>query len=144
MTPTEYMYEAIKTRSNVWCDPRCADDIHLLHAAIGMATESGEMLDALKKTMFYGKPLDKVNIKEEIGDLLWYVAVACAALHTPMEDIMEINIAKLKARYPEKFTTQEALQRNIPLERAILEMGGGDKNAKSIHEDEKQNDERVW
>jgi NTP pyrophosphatase (non-canonical NTP hydrolase) len=95
--------------------------IDLLHAAIGMQTEAAEFSDMLKKHLFYGKPLDKVNLAEELGDQLWYVAMALRALDTDFETVMERNIAKLKARYPDKFTEDLAENRNLLKERAILE-----------------------
>jgi NTP pyrophosphatase (non-canonical NTP hydrolase) len=95
--------------------------IDLLHASIGMQTESAEFSDMLKKHIFYGKPLDKVNLAEEIGDQLWYIAMALRALDTDFETVMERNIAKLKARYPDKFTLELAENRDLDKERAILE-----------------------
>lgn len=95
--------------------------IRLLHAGIGLATEAGELLDALKKHIFYGKPLDVVNIKEEVGDLFWYLAVGCDEIDGDFEDIMETNIAKLKARYGEKFSEHRATNRDLNTEREILE-----------------------
>ncbi len=93
----------------------------LLHAGIGIATESGEFLDALKKSIFYGKELDKVNLKEELGDLLWYIAIAMDELGTDFETEMRRNIEKLKTRYPKKFEQKRALERNLEKEREILE-----------------------
>lgn len=95
--------------------------IDLQHAALGMITESAEFADMLKKHIFYGKPLDKVNLREEVGDLLWYCAMALRALDTDFETVMETNINKLKARYPQKFTEDEALNRDLDKERKILE-----------------------
>ena len=80
----------------------------LLHASMGLVTEAGEFQDMLKKHVFYGKPLDEVNLKEEIGDLLWYCAIALEALDTDFQAVMQTNIDKLKARYPEKFTEEKA------------------------------------
>jgi NTP pyrophosphatase (non-canonical NTP hydrolase) len=94
----------------------------LLHAAIGMVTESGEFIDMLKKHLFYGKPLDLVNLQEEIGDQLWYIAIALDALGTTFEAEMRRNIAKLKARYPDKFTSDKAINRDLDAERAVLEI----------------------
>lgn len=102
---------------------RLADDgtIRLLHAAIGLSTEAGEFVDMLKKHIFYGKPLDKVNLKEEGGDALWYLAIAFDELSTSFKEESDRNIAKLKARYSEKFTEELAENRNLDKERAILE-----------------------
>lgn len=95
--------------------------IRLLHAGIGLATEAGEVLDALKKHIFYGKPLDVVNFTEEVGDLFWYMALGCDEVGANFEDIMERNIAKLKARYGEKFDAHRATNRDLNTEREILE-----------------------
>lgn len=93
------------------------------HAAMGLATEGGEILDAFKKTVFYGKPLDVTNLIEEAGDVLWYVAILAEALGTTVEEIARRNNAKLRFRYPERFGTQEALFRDLHAERAVLEQG---------------------
>lgn len=95
----------------------------LLHASMGLVTEAGEFQDMLKKHVFYGKPLDEVNLKEEIGDLLWYCAIALEALDTDFQAVMQTNIDKLKARYPEKFTEEKAENRDLAKERKILENG---------------------
>jgi hypothetical protein len=68
--------------------------------------------------------LDNVNLQEEIGDLNWYEAILIDALGADWDDIREKNIAKLKARYPNKFDREDAVNRNLKKEREILE--GGD------------------
>jgi len=95
--------------------------MRLLHAGMGVSTEAGEFLDALKKYVFYGKPVDEVNLKEEIGDLFWYCAIACDVLGVNFESIMERNIDKLRARYPNNFTEDSAQNRDLATERKILE-----------------------
>lgn len=95
--------------------------VRLMHAMIGMATESGEIQDQLKKHIFYGKPLDRTNLVEELGDLMWYIGVMSSELGVDLEEIMEKNIAKLKKRYGEKFTEAAALTRDLDAERKILE-----------------------
>jgi NTP pyrophosphatase (non-canonical NTP hydrolase) len=97
------------------------DTIRLCHAMIGLCTEAGEFQDAVKKSLFYGKTLDRTNLAEELGDIMWYVAIACDTLGVNLEDVMEKNIAKLKARYGDKFTEQAALNRDLETERKILE-----------------------
>lgn len=92
-----------------------------LHAVLGISTEAGELLDMLKKTIFYGKEFDRTNLLEECGDLFWYVALLCDANDICLKSVLERNIAKLKARYPEKFTEQAAINRNLEKERAVLE-----------------------
>jgi len=93
----------------------------LLHAGIGMVTEAGEFIDALKKAMFYGTDLDRVNLREELGDILWYVALAIDELGTSFEEVQRINIEKLRARYPDKFSRDDAVARDLETERKILE-----------------------
>lgn len=83
----------------------------LLHAALGMSGEAGEFLDAVKKTFIYNKPLDVENAKEEIGDCLWYMALACRTLNVSFEELMQENIDKLTKRYPEKYTDEHAITR---------------------------------
>jgi NTP pyrophosphatase (non-canonical NTP hydrolase) len=61
------------------------------------------------------------NVKEEIGDLMWYIGVFCKKNNLNLEEIMETNIKKLAARYPDKFTQKAAINRNLDAERAILE-----------------------
>ena len=93
----------------------------LLHAAIGLVTESAEFIDAIKKAIYYGRPLDKTNLKEELGDVLWYLALGCHALNTNIGEVMNRNIAKLQTRYPDKFTSEQALIRDYNKERKALE-----------------------
>ncbi len=97
------------------------ENIRLLHASIGACTEAGEMIDALKKHIYYGKELDKVNLREEAGDLLWYLSIMLDVLGTTYEECMKINIEKLAARYPDKFTEEAAINRDLETERKILE-----------------------
>jgi NTP pyrophosphatase (non-canonical NTP hydrolase) len=87
--------------------------LRLLHAVLGLVTESAELADMLKKHIFYGKELDIVNAKEEIGDSMWYVGLAVDILSTTMDDIMTKNIDKLAKRYPDKFSEHAALNRDI-------------------------------
>lgn len=125
MNPNEYVKNAIKTESTDFTamNERLNDDglKRLLHAGIGLSTESGEFLDALKKHIFYGKELDKVNLVEEVGDLFWYIAIVADELGFKIEDVMDNNISKLKARYGEKFSEEKAENRDLETERNILD-----------------------
>jgi len=96
----------------------------LLHAAIGMFTESGEMLEALKGAL-EGVEFDKVNFVEELGDSDWYKAIAHDEIGIPETAARAIVIAKLEKRYPEKYTDEAALNRDIGAEREVLEAGVG-------------------
>lgn len=79
---------------------RMAAAFDIFHGAVGICTEAGELMEQMKKHIFYGKPLDDINVKEEVGDLLWYLALTCKGAGFTFEEAMEANIAKLKARYP--------------------------------------------
>jgi len=97
--------------------------LKILHAAMGMVTEAGELMDAMKKHIIYGKPIDIVNVAEEMGDSFWYQALLAKTLGVTFEQVQEVNIKKLKARYPDKFTEHSALNRDLDNERKILENG---------------------
>ena len=75
----------------------------LLTAAVGMSAESGEFTEIVKKMIFQGKPVNEENrfhLRRELGDIMWYVAQACMALDTSIDEIIEMNVDKLKSRYP--------------------------------------------
>lgn len=90
---------------------RHADHVDIIHASLGIGGEAGELVDSVKKSMCYGRPLDIENLKEEAGDLLWYISLLCRALNCTMEDLAIGNITKLYRRYPEKYTDAEAIAR---------------------------------
>ena len=80
-----------------------ADIPHLLTAALGLTAESGEFTEVVKKIILQGKPYNEENVfhmKRELGDICWYLAQACMALDTTFDEIIEMNVEKLKARYP--------------------------------------------
>ena len=75
----------------------------LFTAAVGMSAEAGEFTEVVKKIVFQGKPVTDENLfhlKRELGDIMWYVAQACMGLDTTIDEIIEMNVDKLKARYP--------------------------------------------
>ena len=88
------------TDLDVECD---ADVPRLLTAALGLTAESGEFTEIVKKMILQGKPYNEDNIfhmKRELGDICWYLAQACMALDTTFDEIIEMNVDKLKKRYP--------------------------------------------
>jgi len=75
----------------------------MLTAALGLSAEAGEFTEVIKKIMFQGKPVNEENmfhLKRELGDIMWYFMQACMALDVSPEEIIEMNVDKLKARYP--------------------------------------------
>lgn len=183
MKLSEYVELACVTESVV--EPIEGLDSRMLHGLMGMCTEAGEFIDALKRHLYYGKELDTVNLLEEVGDLCWYLAIICDVMDLNFEEevdkamalnddtecrpllfvaselnavcggnlvtmttqgqphvvtplfvlidelidelegswteICDKNIAKLKARYGEKFDAHKALNRDTDAEREILE-----------------------
>ena len=79
------------------------DSHRALTAALGLSAESGEFTEIVKKIVFQGKPVTEENIfhmKRELGDIMWYFIQACILLDTTPEEIIEMNVEKLKSRYP--------------------------------------------
>lgn len=93
----------------------------LVHAIIGVATEAGEMTEMLFNSIQNETMLDTVNLMEESGDAKWYMAMMARVAGVDWDHDERINIAKLKARFPEKFTTKKANKRDLNAERDILE-----------------------
>lgn len=125
METQEYINNAIRTEARdfkaIGERLQSVENQRLLHGGIGLATEAGEFLDALKKHIFYGKEVDKVNLREEMGDIFWYCAIIADQLDVDFKEVMERNITKLKARYGDKFTESKANTRDLKTEREILE-----------------------
>lgn len=124
MNNSEYVLKAQKTdlESYKEASERLDEKLSvMLHFAIGLSTESAEILDQIKKHVYYNKPLDIINLEEELGDCLWYIALACRTLNVSFESLMEKNINKLMVRYGEKFSEEKAIKRNLEQEREALE-----------------------
>lgn len=75
------------------------NDCHALHMAVGISGEAGELLDAVKRAVIYRKPLDRENVIEEIGDLLFYITGLCQGYGITIDECKEANIQKLSVRY---------------------------------------------
>jgi NTP pyrophosphatase (non-canonical NTP hydrolase) len=83
----------------------------LMHAAVGIAGEAGELLDAIKKVWVYDKPIDRENIIEELGDIEWYMQALRSLLEITREETIAANIAKLRKRYPDGYSDAHAVAR---------------------------------
>jgi len=90
------------------------------HALLGFASEAGEIADAILTTLLNHTPLDTENLKEEAGDMRWYGALLATALEARESDIEEANIAKLRTRFPDKFTAAAAVTRDLDAEKVAL------------------------
>lgn len=92
--------------------PMGSPKLNLLHGAVGVSGEAGELLDAIKKHWVYNKPLDVNNVLEELGDILFYMEIVKVELGISTLDILEANIAKLTKRYiGEKYSDASAQAR---------------------------------
>lgn len=80
----------------------------LINGALGLTGEAGEVADLLKKGIYHGKGIDMFRLKEEIGDVCWYVALLCEAADFKLDEILEFNDNKLRKRYPEGFDVSRA------------------------------------
>ena len=121
MTGNEYQEQAMRTNDgrsterlvrNMVRVPNISINVPtLLNGCLGLAGESGEFLDIVKKWLFHEKPIDEEHMKKELGDVFWYTALICDAMGWSMDEIMQMNIDKLKARYPEGFDTEKSNHR---------------------------------
>ena len=111
MTPNEYQRNAMRTASGI--STSCPENL-LLQGVMSMSGEAGEALDIVKKIMFQGHELNeatKEHLIRELGDVLWYVATTAEALNVPLETVMQVNIDKLRARYPKRFDSERSQHR---------------------------------
>ena len=105
MTGNEYQKLASRTMNHSL--EAIQQEHHALH---GMVGEIGE-IHSLYQKIYQGHELDDAHLKKEVGDLLWFIAEYCTANGWLLEDIMQMNIDKLKARYPEGFSEEKSLHR---------------------------------
>lgn len=106
MTINEYQQLALRT------EPPTGGHIErLINGLMGLNGEAGEAIDILKKYLFHGHPLDKDHLAKELGDTAWYLAVSADALGVELEDVFQMNIDKLKARYPDGFDSERSQHR---------------------------------
>jgi len=83
----------------------------ILHAAVGIAGEAGEILDSVKKSWIYGKPEDAANILEECGDAMFYIVALLQQYGFTLADAQAANVAKLQKRYPDGYSDADAITR---------------------------------
>lgn len=139
MTPQEYEKQSLSTSNDndamiqsqvatQQTDPPGSSRPQLFHGIMGLVTESGELMDLMKRCMIYGTtekpyPIDPVNVMEELGDMMWYIVRTASAVNLTLDQIMRANVAKLDFRYQQKqFSAGKAVQRDKEGERKMLEM----------------------
>lgn len=111
MTGNEYQKLALRTANMKYESEEIISSLDLLNGALGLCGESGEVADAIKKSLFQGHKLNKDKLIEELGDVAWYLAITSAAIGVDLETVFSKNIDKLKRRYPEGFTAYDSINR---------------------------------
>lgn len=106
MTINEYQALAMRTSNR-----KISPDYHLLNGVLGLAGESGEIADLVKKNWMQGHVLDLEHVAKELGDVCWYIAETASAIGYDLETIMEMNIEKLRKRYPDGFDSERSQNR---------------------------------
>lgn len=101
MTINEYQKEALRT----------AGKADIENGVLGLAGESGECADLVKKTKFQGHPFDREHFAKELGDVAWYLAISASAIGYDLESIMQMNVDKLRKRYPNGFSIDRSQHR---------------------------------
>lgn len=115
MTPTQYQERAARTinkRNNILEQRQ--------HALFGMASEVGEIHGIFQK-QYQGHSIDYLELKKEVGDLLWFIAEFCTASGWDMEYIMQMNLDKLEGRYPDGFEEKRSVERPEYIQGTIFE-----------------------
>lgn len=102
----EYQAQALRTAN-------CAkSDLPLiLNCALGLCGEAGEFADLVKKALFHGHPADTEHMARELGDVAWYLAVSAHAIGYDLDTILQMNVDKLRNRYPDGFDAEKSLHR---------------------------------
>ena len=108
MTINEYQTAALRTAQT---DKLTSNELWR-NSALGLSGESGEVADLVKKHRFQGHDLDIDHVAKELGDIAWYLAVGAYAIGYDLETILQMNVDKLKARYPDGFSTGCSLHRD--------------------------------
>lgn len=105
MTLNEYQQAAQRTASTKNTDEK------ILNGILGMCGEIGEVADILKKYLFQGHEFDREHAIKEAGDTVWYVAELAAGLGMTLEDVCQLNVDKLRRRYPDGFDPERSMHR---------------------------------
>ena len=108
MTINEYQKLAMTT-----LNPELGKRDVLLNSVMGLCGESGEAIDLVKKHLMHGHAFDREKFAKELGDVAWYLAEAATAIDMDLETILQMNIDKLKQRYPEGFSRERSIHRDV-------------------------------
>lgn len=107
----DYQHAAARTLIDKPDAEYSAEQIMLVWNALGLVGEAGEVADTIKKAVFHQHGLDRDMLIKELGDVLWYVAALCTKLGVDMSYVAGLNIAKLRKRYPEGYSSEDSKAR---------------------------------
>ena len=102
MNSNDYQKEALRT---------AGENPDIMNGILGLCGEAGECAEVIKKSMFQGHEFDTHHLASELGDVAWYLAVSAYCLGYTLEDVFNINVEKLRKRYPEGFDVEHSLHR---------------------------------
>ena len=106
MNVNDYQKEAMTL-----LNPALTEKEVLMNALMGLCGESGEAIDVMKKHLYQGHDLDKEKLVKELGDIAWYLAEAATGLNIDLSEVLQRNLDKLHARYPQGFSTERSMHR---------------------------------
>ena len=106
MTIREYQEKSRRTQN-----PALTDEERMIHAMSGIGSEAGEILSILQHR-YQGKPIEALDVLGELGDLLWFAAELCDAMHEDLDTVAEANVRKLQMRYPHGFSAKRSAARH--------------------------------
>ena len=107
MTINDYQQAALRTANT----EKLSDREVLTNGVLGLSGESGECADIVKKHLFQGHELDAEKLAKELGDVAWYLAVASYAIGYSLEAVLQMNVDKLRKRYPDGFSAERSIHR---------------------------------
>lgn len=111
MDANEYQAQACRTLIAEPDRAYTGHELMLVWTAMGLAGESGEVADTIKKAVFHQHGIDRAELIKELGDVCWYVAGLCSILDVDLSTVMERNIAKLRVRYPDGYSSADSAAR---------------------------------
>ena len=106
MDANTYQEKALRTQN-----PELSPGDKLINGVMGLCGEAGEVIDLVKKHVAQGHELNRAKLKDELGDVAWYLAATAAALDLSLNEVLEYNVEKLSARYPEGFSSERSRNR---------------------------------
>ena len=107
MNANDYQINALRTAGSI------KEEDLILNGVLGLCGETGEVADHIKKFTFQGHNRDKDYLAKELGDICWYIAILAKGIGYDLSTIMEMNIDKLKKRYPDGFDSNKSINREV-------------------------------